>query len=78
MFGLQAWLIIRADYKVEQKLSWQQVHMAVLFSAVYGVFIEGLQATVFVNRSFDTADMLADAIGAVLCYPIVYFRKWVK
>jgi hypothetical protein len=31
-----------------------------------------LQMTVFVNRSFDYADMLADVIGALAILPITY------
>ena len=43
---------------------------AIVISTAYGILIEYLQMTVFINRSFDYADMLADAVGAILCYPI--------
>jgi VanZ family protein len=75
LFGIQAWLIIRANYVKGQKLPWKIVHTAVAISLVYGIFIEGLQATVFVNRSYDYVDMIADGVGALFCYPWVYFRN---
>lgn len=77
LFGSQSWLILTGIKAHTQKpLSWNQLHLAVVFSIVYGVLIEILQATIFINRTFDFADMLADAIGALLCYPLArwYFR----
>ena len=73
LFGVQAWLILMVNQKRGTGLNWKQAHIAVLIAIVYGIAIEGLQATVFINRSYDYADMVADGIGAVLCYPIALF-----
>ncbi len=82
LFGVQAWLIIlgsRVKRKAStEKIKWISVHIAVIISLAYGIFIEILQATVFVNRSYDFADMVADGIGALFCYPLVYLRNSLK
>jgi VanZ family protein len=63
LFLVQAILIYIPQKK---NLAW-----AILISVMYGVLLEFLQMTVFINRSFDYADMLADAIGAVMSYPLL-------
>ena len=68
LFGVQSFLIIFAHHKNRIGVDWKNVHGAVLVGIAYGVFIEFLQYAVFVNRSFDYADMLADAVGATSCY----------
>jgi VanZ family protein len=73
LFGVQAWLILMVNQKRGSGLNWKQAHIAVVVSIVYGIVIEGLQATVFINRSYDYADMVADGIGAVMCYPLAMF-----
>jgi VanZ family protein len=67
LFGLLALLI----YLPQRKY----LILGILLSCLYGVVIEFLQMTVFTNRSFDYADMVADAIGALLCYPLVKLAK---
>lgn len=82
LFGVQAWLIILASRVNRnasiEKIKWKSVHIAVIISLLYGIFIEILQATVFVNRSYDFADMVADGIGTLFCYPLVYLRNSLK
>jgi VanZ family protein len=51
---------------------------AILLSSCYGILIEFMQMTIFVNRSFDYADMLADVFGAMMCYPIMLLWKWLR
>ncbi|MBU3663401.1 MAG: VanZ family protein [Bacteroidetes bacterium] len=63
-FGLLAWLIYVAEKRY--------LFLAIFISSIYGISIEYLQMTVFVNRSFDYADMLADVIGALAILPITY------
>lgn len=79
LFGLQAWIIFyEGVWKVkleDKKQVWKLTWQAFLWSALYGAFIEGLQMTVFVGRSFDWADMLADAIGALSVFALyAWFR----
>lgn len=78
LFGMQAWLIIFAQYKSRKSITWPMLHWAVALSIVYGIILEGMQATVFINRSYDYADMLANAAGALLCYPLALYRFRLK
>jgi VanZ family protein len=67
LFLVQAILIYLPQKK---SLVWP-----ILLSSFYGIAIEFMQMTVFVNRSFDYGDMLADAIGAMMSYPIILLWK---
>jgi len=78
LFGMQAWLIIFAHYRSKKSISWANVHVAVLLSIAYGIVLEGMQATVFINRTYDYADMLANSIGALCCYALAYFKYELK
>jgi VanZ family protein len=79
LFGIQAWIIYyegvwKAKVAEKEKV-WKVTLQAFLWSALYGALIEGLQMTVFVGRSFDWADMLADAIGALTVFVLyTWFR----
>ena len=70
LFGILAWLLIKASIKYHTRYEFKFIIQAVIISAVFGVFIEILQGTIFVNRSFDYEDMIADGIGAVLTIPL--------
>lgn len=35
---------------------------------IYGISLEFMQATVFINRSFDWMDMVANSIGCITAY----------
>ena len=52
-----------------------------LISVVYGFLIEVLQATVFINRSFQISDIIFNAVGALLgfaCFGAIYgVRKYI-
>lgn len=79
LFGIQAWIIYyegvwKAKVAEKEKV-WKVTLQAFFWSALYGALIEGLQMTVFVGRSFDWADMLADAIGALTVFVLyTWFR----
>jgi VanZ family protein len=75
LFGMQSFLISYAYHKGKQRIHWNNVHLAVLIGILYGVFIEFLQYAVFINRSYDYADMLADAAGACSIYLWAFFRN---
>ncbi|MDP3929490.1 MAG: VanZ family protein [Bacteroidota bacterium] len=68
LFGVQSFLIIYAHQRGRKDIDWPHVHLAVFMGIAYGILIEFLQYAVFVNRSYDYADMAADALGAVSCY----------
>lgn len=77
LFGIFAMIIYYEAVWKPQKINKKEILTntvwAFLISGFYGVIIEALQATVFVNRSFDWADMLADVIGATAVF-ILYAR----
>jgi VanZ family protein len=78
LFGMQAWLILFYSHgRDATQVNWKWVHEGVWLSVFYGVLIEFLQYTVFINRSYDYGDMLADAIGALTCYIFapLFFRS---
>ncbi len=58
LFGTQALLII-----LPSKKTFKNYLYAFVISAGYGAFVEVIQGLFFTNRSFDYADMLANALG---------------
>lgn len=79
LFGLQTWFIA-TDNKRKVTSNTQPLRPilpAFAISALYGVVIEILQATVFVNRSYDYMDMTANTLGCALA-SFVLFLKFKK
>jgi len=78
VFGVLCFLMIRGLTKsatVEFLHSHPRL-WSVLISIAYGALIEVLQATVFIDRSGDVRDALADAIGALIgMWVFDYFQK---
>ncbi|MEI6508761.1 MAG: VanZ family protein [Bacteroidota bacterium] len=69
LFGVQAWLLIKARTKSSHKNFLQIVLFSCLISTGYGVLTEILQGIfVLLGRSFDVMDMFADAIGCAVVY----------
>ena len=60
-----------------QKLNWGKKNYlyAGLISSIYGVIIEIIQGTFFVYRSFDYADMIANAIGAISISTLFFIKS---
>lgn len=74
MFVILVVLLIvgfKKQYK-HQTLRSRAISIALLFSFLYGIVIELLQAGVFPGRSADVNDVLANVIGAFL--GVVLFR----
>jgi hypothetical protein len=65
LFGVQAWLIIRANY-VSGQASRNVVIVAGILAATYGAAIEVMQLFWFEGREFDYYDMIADGFGVVV------------
>lgn len=59
-----------------QRLEWKRKYFwhAGILSSLYGITIEIIQGAFLVYRSFDYADMLANAIGAI-SISILFFIK---
>src|SRR5436190_23922339 len=68
MFGLQAWLLIRAFRSPGMPVSIQlySVAWAVSLSIVFGIVTELLQVWVSIDRQGDDRDAAAVAVGALL------------
>ncbi len=77
-YGLLCILLLRSLLEAETH-GWQKKN-AIIFSLVistlYGSLIEILQARVFINRSGDFRDVLADALGAILGWLI--YRRFIQ
>lgn len=69
LFGMQSWLLIKARLPVSNNSS-KTILYACMLSAIYGAGIELLQKWVFVGRSYDYFDMIANTLGCVIVYII--------
>jgi VanZ family protein len=68
LFGVQAYLFI-FGFKKQNTIPYLHENprfMAVLISILYGGLVEVLQGTVFISRSADIRDALANALGAFI------------
>jgi hypothetical protein len=75
LFGMQAWLLIKARIKNNTTPFIKIVFTSCFISALYGITTEILQGIfVWLGRGFDYDDMIADALGCLLVY--VWF--WLK
>jgi VanZ family protein len=68
IFGLLSYLLIRGFIRQEAVgfLKANPKQWAFLLSILYGALIEILQEYVFINRSGDVRDAMADAVGALI------------
>jgi len=78
IFGLLSYLLIRGFMK-KHAVAWFESYprlSAVLLTVAYGILIEILQEYIFIDRSGEVFDAIADAIGALLgMWVFNYFRK---
>jgi VanZ family protein len=49
-----------------RQLKEQTLRKVALMAVVYGILVEGLQATVFVGRSIEVSDMLFNGVGVII------------
>jgi VanZ family protein len=56
-------LVFCSAYKFKLK---KALILAILFSIIYGIIIEVLQERLTTDRQFDTIDMVANSLGALL------------
>jgi len=78
LFGVLSFLLIRA---FQQQLSFLFLNhhpkiYSVVISSFYGIVIEVLQEYVFINRSGEVFDAVADAVGALI--GVLIFNYWAK
>ncbi len=60
-----------------QSLDWKKKYFlyAGIISSVYGIIIEVIQGAFLVYRSFDYADMLSNAIGAISVSILLFLKS---
>ncbi|MBP9690351.1 MAG: VanZ family protein [Bacteroidia bacterium] len=68
LFGLQAWLLIQANFKHSKTSKHTIIVLWCSVSAVFGALIELMQKFIFTGRSYDYFDMLANALGCLIVY----------
>ena len=68
LFGAMTFLLIRSFrvLSTDSFLFINAYRSAVLLSISYGVVVEILQSTVFIHRSADVRDAVANALGAMM------------
>lgn len=78
LFGIQSYLLITGFIRQDRfpALRLNAVLLGVLLSVSYGALVEVLQATIFIGRSGDIRDAIANAIGALI--GLYFFRKYGK
>jgi len=81
VFGVLCYLLINGLVKsgVANLLSDYPRTSSLILCTVYGALIEVLQAYIFINRSGDVRDAIADSLGALLgiwLYNLVSKRKF--
>jgi VanZ family protein len=76
LFGLQTWFIAtdKKRKSPSNALSYRLILPAFVISAMYGVMVEVLQATVFINRSYDYMDMAANTLGCALASVLLFLK----
>ncbi len=82
IFGIQSFLILwgyRTDYFANKNRKILAV-TAIVLTAFYGLLTEVLQRYVFIGRSGNVYDFLADTVGALLGWSLflIFFRKKIK
>lgn len=77
MYGLLVLALLRASIPLVNKQSPRSrvVIICIGIAILYGILMEVLQATLFIGRSFDVADIVANTIGVVLALPAGL--KWI-
>jgi VanZ family protein len=78
LFGIQSYLLIIVFIRQYRfpGLRANAIRLGVLLSISYGALVEVLQTTVFIGRSGDIRDALANSIGAFI--GLYFFRKFGK
>ena len=71
LFGMQAWLLIKANLQYATLNPERMIVIWCAVSAGYGALIELMQKFIFTGRSYDYFDMIANALGCLIVYFVV-------
>lgn len=74
LFGVQAWLLIKANLQYSTQNPKKIIITWCLLSALFGALIELMQKFIFTGRSYDYFDMIANALGCLIVYFVVSKR----
>ena len=79
LFGVLCFLLLKGFSKQNQfpALNKKAISIALISSISYGVIVELLQETVFINRNGDIRDVFANTIGAYIGY-LIFKRNFSK
>ncbi len=76
LFGMQAWLLIKALTKNNTKNFMMIVFFSCLACALYGALTEILQGIfVWLGRGFDYDDIAADALGCLFVFGWFWLKR---
>ncbi|MBW7844351.1 MAG: VanZ family protein [Bacteroidia bacterium] len=75
LFGMQTWLGIKENLNNTSSKTKTILLKWCLMSAVFGALIELMQKFIFIGRSYDYFDMLANTLGCIIAY-IIALRKY--
>lgn len=74
LFGIQSYFLLLGYLRQYELPPGRKAMLAIiLITALYGALLEVMQATLFIGRSGDARDALANALGAIL--GLLVFRK---
>jgi glycopeptide antibiotics resistance protein len=78
IFGIQCWLLIWGFSRQQKylKLKNNPVMPALILTISYGALVEILQSLIFIQRSGDIRDAIANALGALLGW--LLYRRYGK
>jgi len=70
LFGVLSYLMLKGFYKQTtfNVLNKNAIVYALILSIAYGCLVEFLQSTIFIHRSGDIRDAIANALGALIGY----------
>ena len=76
LFGVQSYLLIKGFSLQDRIFTLKQnaAFWGVFLSITYGALVEVLQLTIFIGRSGDVRDAIANAIGAAI--GLWFFRRY--
>lgn len=74
LFGVQAWLLIRARQSTAFRYNNVVVLWCCIASFLFGTLTELMQGWLTSSRTFDYYDLIADAIGCIIVF-CVHWRK---
>jgi VanZ family protein len=78
MFGALSFLLMKG-FVQQKNIITLNVHpklFAVIFTIIYGIMIELLQEYIFIWRSGEIFDAIADALGAII--GLGFYNYWIK